>query len=157
MRPALLALAAALAVAGPAAAADAKAEESAVIATVQRFFDGMAKPDADAIRAVTLPGAVFGMVRPQDHDSTRVGLIPLDDFLKSLRPGLDEHIWAPRVSLRRDLLATVSAPYEIKVDGKTLHCGIDVFQLLKANGEWRISGLTWTAEPTACPELKPRK
>ena len=66
-------------------------------------------------------------------------------------------MWAPVVSLRGDMIATVSAPYEFRLDGKTTHCGIDVFDLAKVDGAWKIAGLTWTAEPAACAELKARK
>ncbi|HET6970599.1 MAG TPA: hypothetical protein VFH92_05685, partial [Phenylobacterium sp.] len=74
-----------------------------------------------------------------------------------LRPGLHEQMWSPRVSLRGAMLATVSGPYEFQLDGKTTHCGIDVFDLAKVEGQWRIASVIWTAEPDACAELKARK
>src|SRR5204862_8313243 len=116
-----------------------------------------AAQDAAALREVTLPGTMFTAIRPADAGATRVSRIPFDDFLKNLRPGLDERMWAPRVSLRGAMMATLSAPYEFKLDGKTTHCGIDVFNLARVDGQWKIAGLTWTAEPNACAELKAGK
>ena len=58
------------------------------------------------------------------------------------------------VAVRGDMLATLSAPYEFKLDGKTTQCGIDVFNLAKVDGTWKITSLSWTQEPGACLELK---
>jgi hypothetical protein len=142
---------AALALATPAAAATP--EEAAAVAAVQRFFDGMAAPDAAAVAAVTIPGGVFTSIRPAPGGGTKIGRIPLEDFIKSLKPGLNEAMWSPKVVLRGRLMATVTAPYELKIDGKTIHCGIDVFDLAKVDGQWKIAAATWTAEADACPEL----
>jgi hypothetical protein len=151
MRPILITLAA-LALATPAAAASP--EETAAVATVQRFFDGMAKPDGAMVAAVTIPGGVFTSIRPAPNGGTKIGRILVEDFIKGLKPGLDEAMWSPKVVLRGGLMATVTAPYELKIDGKTIHCGIDVFDLAKVDGQWKIAAATWTAETDACPELK---
>jgi hypothetical protein len=151
MRPILTALAA-LALATPAAAATA--DETAAIAAVQRFFDGMAVADGAAVAAVTIPGGVFTSIRPAPDNGTKIGRILVEDFIKSLKPGLNEAMWSPKVVLRGGLLATVTAPYELKIDGKTVHCGVDVFDLAKVDGQWKIAAATWTAEADACAELK---
>jgi hypothetical protein len=64
-------------------------------------------------------------------------------------------MWDPLVS-RRGSLAVVWAPYEFQLNGKTAHCGIDVFNLVKTEGRWKIAVASWTVEPEACPELKAR-
>lgn len=149
---AILIVLAVMALAGPAAAATP--DEAAAIATVQRFFDGMAASDGAAVAAVTLPGGVFTSIRPAPNGGTKIGRIPVEAFIKNLKPGFHEAMWAPKVVLRGGLLATVTAPYEFKLDGKTSHCGIDVFDLAKVDGQWKIAAATWTAEVDACPELK---
>lgn len=138
------------------AAAAPDPQEAAVTATVQRFFDAMAKEDRAAIADLVLPGSVFTAVRAPGEPSAPARRVTVEDFVANLRPGLDERTWTPRVSLRGDLVATLSAPYEFKLDGKTTHCGIDVFTLVKSGGTWKIAGLAWTQEPNACPELKAR-
>jgi len=147
----LLFAAALLALAAPASAETP--DETAAIATVQRFFDAMAAPDGAAVAAVTLPAGVFTSIRPAPGGGTKIGRVTVEDFIKSLRPGLHEAMWSPKVVLRGTLMATVTAPYEFKLDGKSLHCGIDVFDLAKVDGQWKIAAATWTAEPDACPEL----
>lgn len=151
MRPIATALAA-MALATPAAAATP--DETAAVAAVQAFFDGMAAQDRAAIAAITLPGSVYTAIRPAPDGGAKINRIPVEDFIRNLRPGLHEAIWSPRVTVRAGILATVAAPYEFKLDGKTTHCGIDVFDLAKVDGQWKIAAATWTAEADACPELK---
>ncbi|MBU1376558.1 MAG: hypothetical protein KKB47_18520 [Alphaproteobacteria bacterium] len=148
----ILAALAALALAGPAVAATP--EDIAAIATVQRFFDAMEAHDGAAVAAVTLPASVYTSIRPVPGGGTKINRILVEDFIKNLKPGLHEAMWSPKVVLRGTLMATVTAPYELKVDGKTVHCGIDVFDLAKVDGQWKIAGAIWTAEADACPELR---
>lgn len=49
----------------------------------------------------------------------------------------------------------VWAPYEFWIDGRTSHCGIDVFSFIKVGEEWHVANSMWTVEPDACPELRP--
>ena len=48
-------------------------------------------------------------------------------------PPLRERYWSPTV-LIRESIAVVWAPYEFWQDGKTSHCGVDVFDLVKLEG-----------------------
>lgn len=147
---------AALVLAGPALAAP-DPEQAPILATVQKFFDALAAQDSAGIREIVLPGGVYTAVRVNADGSTRVSRRPVDDsFSKAIDPGLNERMWAPVVS-RRGPMATVTAPYEFQLNGKTTHCGIDVFSLVKADGTWKIASLMWTQEPDACAELKARR
>ena len=48
----------------------------------------------------------------------------------------------------------VWTPYEFWTDGKTSHCGIDVFEMMKDQGA-KIANMMWTVEPDACAALGP--
>jgi hypothetical protein len=134
--------------------ASADPEDKAVLAVAQAFFDGMAAASPEAMRATVLPNAQFMGVRTQADGAIKVSRVAFEDsFGKHMDPGIKEWIWSP-VIIRRGALATISAPYEVSKDGKTLHCGIDVFTLVKADGAWKIASISWTAEPGACPELR---
>lgn len=139
------------------AAGAPSADETAAQATVQRFFDAMAAVDRATLTDVTLPDTVFTAVGLRPNGERSLNRIPVGAFITGLKPGRHEAMWDPRVSLRGDLLATVSGPYEFQVDGKTTHCGVDVFDLVKVDGTWRIAALIWTAEPDSCAELKAAK
>lgn len=48
-------------------------------------------------------------------------------------------------------VAMVWYPYDLYVDGQWSHCGVDVFTLIRTDGKWRISTMSWSAEqPPAC-------
>ncbi len=66
-----------------------------------------------------------------------------------------ERYWDPTV-LVRGSIAVVWTPYQFWADGKTSHCGIDVFDLLKEQGVWKIANVMWTVEPDACPVTPPQ-
>jgi hypothetical protein len=157
----MLALLIAAAVAGQASPAPPAAdpEDQAVLAVTQAFLDGLAAANPDALRAVVLPDARFMGVRSLADGQFKVSRVAFEDsFGKHLDPGVKEWIWSP-VIIRRGGLATVTAPYEVSKDGKTLHCGVDVFTLVKqdgakSDGAWKIASISWTAEPGACEELR---
>jgi len=149
---ALSALLLAATIAAPTPSADP--EDKAVLAVAQAFFDGMEKASPEAMRAIVLPDARFMGVRVQPDGTTKISRVAFEDsFGKSVNPGVKEWMWSP-VIIRRGPLATVTAPYEVSRDGKTLHCGIDVFTLAKTDGAWKIASISWTAEPGACEELR---
>lgn len=150
--PALM-LAAALAQ-NPAPPPSADAEDRAVLATAQAFFDGLEAGDAAAMRATLLPEArLMSLTSKPDGGVVMRRFSFEDSFGKRTPTGFKEWMWSP-VIIRRGALATVTAPYEASKDGKTVHCGIDIFTLAKADGAWKIDSISWTAEPDACPELR---
>lgn len=163
MRRFLAACAAVLSLASlPAAAAPpAKPKdpaEAAAVAQVERFFAAMKAGDEATLKTILLPDVTFSAQRLKDGQAS-LRRIPAADWAASLAKGggpvVDERMWNPTV-LRRGPIATVWAPYELLVDGKQVHCGVDVFDLVQVDGTWRVAHLMWTQEPTACAELKGR-
>jgi hypothetical protein len=48
-------------------------------------------------------------------------------------------------------VAMVWYPYDLYLDGKWSHCGVDVFTLIRTEKGWRIAAMAWSAEqPPAC-------
>jgi hypothetical protein len=43
-------------------------------------------------------------------------------------------------------IATVWAPYDLWIDGKFGHCGVDTFDLIKTVEGWKIAGGAFTME-----------
>lgn len=154
MKRLIAAALAALALAQPAFAGPTDPERAAVVAAVQQFFDGMAANDAKMMGEVLMAEGMTTSVRPGPSGTPFARFTPQKQFLE--RTGGDkylERMWDPVVS-RRGALAVLWAPYEFKLNGKTTHCGVDVFNLVKTDGRWKIAGGSWTVEPDACAELK---
>lgn len=149
------ALAASLAPSARAAAPDP--EQAAIVAQVGAFFAAMKAKDPDAARAVMLEDTILTAQRTRS-DGVKLGRVPGKTFAENLTGPdmLEERMWAPVVT-RRGAIAVVWAPYEFLLNGKTTHCGIDVFDMVKVEGSWKIAHLMWTQEPDACAELKPKR
>lgn len=139
----------------PAAAAaptTAASEQEAVLAVVDRFMQAIATKNNKAFAEVRLKGTTSIVERPADGGGTRLVRRPFDATLPA--GTFIERYWDPVVHIRNGI-AVVWTPYEFWEDGKTSHCGIDVFELAKENGRWRIGNMMWTVEPDACPAMRP--
>jgi hypothetical protein len=127
-------------------AAAQSAEEQAVLAPIHAMFDGMAKRDAAAIKAPTLPGGTMVLMR--DGKPTQMSF---EDFATRVgKPGttkIEERIHDPLIRIDSDL-AVVWAPFEFLVDGKVDHCGTDLFNMVKAEGKWTIASVADTGTKT---------
>ena len=132
--------------------APAPAEEAAVLALVDRFMIAISTNDFALMAQLRAEGSVNVVERPQ-AEGTLVTRRPFTP--DGSKPGnFKERYWDPVVHIRGGL-AVVWTPYEFWRDGKTSHCGIDVFEMFKEQGTWRIGNMMWTVEPDACPALRP--
>jgi len=62
---------------------------------------------------------------------------------------LSERYWDEQL-LISDHLAVFWAPYDFHIDGEFSHCGIDVLNLIKVDGVWKISHAMWTIQRPNC-------
>lgn len=149
LRNTLTALALAVGLSTPAIAAP-DTEEAAILAQVNRLFAAMKAQDKTTLDALMYADGVLTVLTP-----TGVRRVPFSGWSAGVvaRAGIEETIWDAQV-LRRGAMAVVWAPFELKVDGKVSHCGIDAIDMVKVDGAWKIAGLMYTHEPEACGELR---
>lgn len=136
----------------PAATAVTQEDRTAVLAVVDDAMRAISSSDGAALARVAVPDMPIIAERPAKSGGTEVTTRRFDP--SELKGTLRERYWDPVVHVRNGI-AVVWTPYEFWVDGKTTHCGIDVFQLVKEAGRWRVSGLAYTVEPAACEALRP--
>ncbi|MBB5057545.1 hypothetical protein HDF16_002251 [Granulicella aggregans] len=117
--------------------------EQDVLSPITAFFAGMAKRDAQAITAQTLPGGAMVLMRDGkpakmtfEEFATRVG-----------KPGkpIEERIHDPLIRIDNDL-AVVWAPFVFLADGKVDHCGTDLFNLVRVDDKWLIASIADTGK-----------
>ncbi len=117
-------------------------EDQAVLVPVKALFDGMAKHDAEAVKKPLLEGG--SMVLMRDGKPVRM---TFEEFATQVgKPStarIEERIHSPLVRIDHDL-AVVWAPFEFLVDGKVNHCGTDLFNLVRIDGEWKIASVADT-------------
>jgi len=119
-----------------------RADEQAVIDTVQAFFDVIASKDVAAGARLTIPDGVFVNIRTENgrqvvkHFRNAQWLIELPADAHTSREAFDGE---PTVLVHGDV-AMVWAPYVFDKDGKRSHTGVDVFNLLRTEEGWQIAG-----------------
>jgi hypothetical protein len=130
-------------------------EEAAILAVVDRFMLAVAEKDPAPMAALRLEGGFNVVERPAPTGGTLVTRRVFTPASSTRTAEHRERYWDPIVHVRGSI-AVVWTPYEFWIDGKTSHCGIDVFDLMKDQGVWKIANMMWTVEPEACAALRPK-
>ncbi|HZD76893.1 MAG TPA: nuclear transport factor 2 family protein [Acidobacteriaceae bacterium] len=118
-------------------------DEQAVLAPIQAMFAGMSARDAAAIKKPTLPNGIMVLMR-----DGKPMQMTFEDFATRVgKPGksqIEERIHDPLVKIDNDL-AVVWAPFDFYIDGKVSHCGTDLFNLVRQDGQWLIASVADTS------------
>ncbi len=135
---------------------DTSADEAAVIATIQRLFDGMRANDGDMVRSTLADGAT--LIRTEGRNGAPATSIDgFEGFVNSIASAeqpLDEVFWDYVVQVQ-DHLATVWTKYAFYFGETFSHCGYDAFILARSgDGDWKIAAIADTRESEHC-ELPP--
>ena len=157
----VLAVCGTLALADTAPAPDAAVrttnDETAVLAAMDRYLAAISASDLDTMASMQTPDGMNYRARALPGGGMEILGRPNSYWVDPARKDgrtYRERYWSPTV-LVRGSIAVVWAPYEFWIDGKTSHCGIDVFNFIKVGDAWHVANSMWTVEPDACPELRP--
>ena len=140
--------------------AQSAADRDAVLKTVQTFFDTMTARDVEGQRRIMVPQARFHAMEMRKPNAESVSFTTEEALtqLQQTKYTSRERIWNPEVRVHGPI-ATVWAPYDLWVDGKFNHCGVDAFDLIKTSEGWKIAGGAFTMEAKCAPSplgpLKP--
>lgn len=129
------------------------AEEQEVLAVVKLFFQSMTERDTLTAKSILTEDGQYYAMR-NDENGIFQRTISHQDYIHRLATGEDlvqERIWNPTIKVHK-LIAMVWAPYDLYIDGKFLHCGVDSFSLIKTEEGWKIAGTIFTMEPEGCEE-----
>lgn len=131
--------------------ATAPDERAAVLAVVQRLWDGMKARDTAMVRSVFDSTAMLSRVVTRNGEA-RVQLTPVSTFIEALgraKESWNERMFAPEVHIDGPL-AAVWTEYDFHLGDQFSHCGVDAFQLLKTSAGWKIVALSDTARREGC-------
>ncbi|WPU93853.1 nuclear transport factor 2 family protein [Mucilaginibacter sabulilitoris] len=130
-------------------------DRDAIKQTVNTMFDAMRKSDSAMPRSTFAKGIVFQTVANEKDGSVVLETDNPDEFIKAV--GTPHNgVWDELISIT-DIkidgeLASVWAPYKFYLDDKFSHCGVDVFQLMKTGGGWKIIYVVDTRRKDNCPK-----
>jgi len=120
-----------------------------VLAVCTRMLDLLGDRRFDDLAEMFVPGALVAFDR-QTVD--RQGAVTIEQFLQDARdqadpqPQFREWLTGEATVLVDGAIAVVWAPFIVEV-GSIRAAGTDVFKLVKLDGRWRISGLSYTNRP----------
>jgi hypothetical protein len=130
------------------------ADSTGAMAAANAVMTAIGTKDEAALKALILPQALLVSQRPNADGTSKSAVRTRDEWLAGLisaKGTLSEKMFNPQLLIHKDL-AHVWAPYTFDIDGKRSHCGIDSLGLAKIDGQWRVTSMTWTAEPDGCPK-----
>ncbi len=132
---------------------DAQSKEDSVKAVVKQLFEGMKNSDAKMIQSAFADSAILQSVGKNKEGKIVIENERIEEFAKfisGLKKGAaDEQIVFESVKIDGQL-AMVWAPYKFYFDGKFSHCGVDSFQLVFIDGQWKIQYLIDTRRKQPC-------
>lgn len=128
---------------------NAQSAEDSVKTIINQLFAAMKNSDAVLLQASFADSAILqtitatGQIRTED----------VGDFARQiarLEKGVaDERITFDVVKIDENL-AVAWTPYQFFYKGQFSHCGVDSFQLVRVNGQWKIQYLIDTRRKTSC-------
>jgi ATP-dependent exoDNAse (exonuclease V) alpha subunit len=133
--------------------ASAQTEEDAVKKPILALFDGMRKSDTTLLRSAFAPTAILQTIGKNKEGKVVIRTDDVNKFVEMVgKPHeqvLDERITSETIKIDGEL-AIVWTPYQFYFGQTFSHCGVNSFQLVKLNGEWKIQYLIDTRRKEGC-------
>ncbi|KFC21410.1 nuclear transport factor 2 family protein [Epilithonimonas lactis] len=124
-------------------------DELQIKASINSLFDGMKTSDSTKITNAFSKTAVLQTIAKNGEVKNE----NIKDFAvsisKAVKGSLDERITFSNILIDGNL-ASVWTPYEFYYQGKFSHCGVNSFQLVKTNNEWKIQYIIDTRRNDNC-------
>ena len=131
----------------------AQTAEDSVKAAVNKLFDGMKNSDAVLLTSAFADSAILQTITRNKEGKLIIqneSVNAFADFIsKQPKAAADERITFDVIKIDGPL-AIVWTPYKFYFNGVFSHCGVNSFQLVKINGEWKIQYLIDTRRKKGC-------
>ncbi|MCJ8321375.1 MAG: hypothetical protein MJK12_17190 [Colwellia sp.] len=122
-----------------------------VLTPINNMFDAMRAHDGDKLLAQFIDGAI--LERASNEDKVEQSDLKKFAAMISKSPkGFDERIFNITVNQSGNL-ASVWTPFAFYLDGKLSHCGVNSFQLIKQQTQWKIRYLIDNGYAGDCEEF----
>jgi hypothetical protein len=131
----------------------AQTAEDSVKAVINKMFTAMKNADGVSLKTCFADSVIFQTIARNKEGKTMIrneDAAGFCDYISRQKAGeLDEQIVFDVV--RTDgPLAIAWTPYKFYAAGKFSHCGVNSFQLVRFNGEWKIQYLIDTRRRIGC-------
>ena len=133
----------------------AQSSEDSVKAAVNKLFEGMKNADAALVINAFADSAILQTIARNKEGKLIIRNEQVNGFAefvgKQQKGAADERILFETIKIDGPL-AIVWTPYKFYYEGKFSHCGVNSFQLVRINNEWKIQYLIDTRRKQGCEE-----
>lgn len=131
----------------------AQSPEDSVKTTINNLFAAMKNADQSLFKTVFSDNAILQTISRDKEGKTVVtseSVQEFGDFIGKLKKdSADERISFETIKIDGPL-AIAWTPYNFYFNGKFSHCGVNSFQLVRLNGEWKIQYIIDTRRKAGC-------
>ena len=131
----------------------AQTAEDSVKAAVNKLFEGMKNSDGNVIKEAFADSAVLQTIGRTKEGQTIIRTDAVSGFAdqvgKMPKGAADERITFETIKIDGPL-ALAWTPYKFYYNGNFSHCGVNSFQLVRINGQWKIQYLIDTRRRQGC-------
>ncbi len=133
--------------------AQAQSAEDSVKTTINLLFEGMKNSDVSVLKKAFSDSAIMQTIGRNKEGKTIIRNETVNGFAEAIskiqKGAADERIQFETIKIDGPL-AIVWTPYKFYYEGKFSHCGVNSFQLVRINGEWKIQYLIDTRRKEGC-------
>ena len=127
-------------------------EKKEVLAVAQQFFTALEKGDTATFRSLFLDDGRTYFVQEKDTKVTAGSQSPKNFKADKDRIVRERFIKDEVDVMIHNRIAVVWGSYNLWINDKFSHCGVDAFTLLKTEAGWKISSLSYSKETEGCQE-----
>lgn len=128
-------------------------QEKEIKAVIDKMFQGIYKADTAALRSCFLPAGRLMTYSYDSKGNPRAKADSMSEFLHSVATmgpeDIEEKLTGWQILIDEGV-ASVWTPYEFYFEGEFSHCGVNSFQLIQVQHQWKISQLTDTRRKGNC-------
>lgn len=128
-------------------------QEAAIRARVEAMFNAMYARDTAAMRTCFVPAATLYTYSYDSKGHPRAKGESINDFIRGVtligEAKLEERLMSWQILIDEGI-ASVWTPYAFYFEDKFSHCGVNSFQLMNEQGDWKITQITDTRRKGNC-------
>ncbi|WP_121665474.1 nuclear transport factor 2 family protein [Mesonia aquimarina] len=124
--------------------------------TVKVFFEAFHEQDTNTLRSLAFEEFQLKSISRDENGALKITVKNYSEFLKSIKEIPSNVVFEERLlnfEFNNDgKLANVWTPYEFYINGELSHCGVNNFQLVKIESDWKIISIVDTRSKENCQE-----
>jgi hypothetical protein len=132
--------------------ANAQTTTDSIRAVINKTFAGMKEGDTLKIKECFTDGAIMQTFKRTKDGSLNLTMETVSDFCKAIaalpKGAADEQIVFDEIKID-GRMASVWTPFKLYLNGKFYSCGVNSFQLVKLDKEWKIQYIIDTRKAAA--------